>query len=870
MSQNKLSSKLNTLYERAAGLYDKKKYKSSLNTIEEVLKKKPEHADSNSLKGILLLELVSQEEALKYCKKGLAKGITRSFPWRAYGIYNKKIKNYIEACKCYKRASNNDKENLALLGELSSFQFITRDFAGYLETREILLKKQPQKRGNWYAFALANHLTGNYDMAINAIQQYQKSNKLVSQSEIIELALFQNDIIEESGNIKKANDHLDKIFTVITNKLLWKEKKARYFLKLGNKQRAEKMYYLLLEQNPDQIEYIKGLEISKGLLNNNEKIEELDSDRLVKLQNFYQELNDKYPQSLLIKKKQLEIAFDQDFKNKFISFIIPQLKKGIPSIFSNLLSLYRPSKVEKVSKKILIIQETLIEFQKHLESRQFELIKDEELKKNVMLLEESRASLLWIYFYLAQHYDRLEKYTLSFEYLDKAIEHTPTLVDLYNFKGRLFKHVGDTEEASRFLEKSRNLDLADRHINNLSAKYLLRNDNITRGSDTFNIFMTDLHNFPNWRYFEVSWMTNEVGSSYLRKEDYPKALKMFNQTINNFHAYFDNQFNYHSFCLREGNLRTLAKLIKFTDQVFTHQFFWVGARGALEIYLNLHDKGKEFRKELIKQCEIEEKDLQIKLDKELSNPKLDDDEKKLREDDDLVGKKLIAKENPLKEAVKIIEILEKQAPDYIETHLLALKVYTKMGNFENALNSINKILEFNSNDFQFHKLLMEFFLKVENNKKMTDKVNNLKKRLEINSLSEYNQQFLQKNISIIEHRVTAAEVMLLLEEDKDKAIEIMMEVDDLTYENKRLINTCTNVFLKLQKIDETIANQYREKYSAKFKYSTIFNPQIIQVRKQKKLEKEEEEKKKRQQQQKEKEEKENEEKVEKEIKKEEN
>ncbi|KAJ6246042.1 n(alpha)-acetyltransferase 15/16 [Anaeramoeba flamelloides] len=824
MSQNKLPSKLNTLYERAVGLYDKKKYQSSLNTIEQVLKKKSEHADSNSLKGILLLELGNEDEALKYCKKGLAKGITRSFPWRAYGIYNKKIKNYTEACKCYKRASNNDKENLALLGELSSFQFITRDFAGYLETREILLKKQPQKRDNWYAFALANHLTGNYNMAINVIQKYQKSNKLVSQSEIIELALFQNDIIEESGNIKKANDHLDKIFTVITNKLLWKEKKARYFLKLGNKQRAEKMYYLLLEQNPDQIEYIKGLEISKGLLNNNEKIEEIDSERLVKLQNFYQELNDKYPQSLLIKKKQLEIAFDQDFKNKFISFIIPQLKKGIPSIFSNLLSLYKPSKIEKVSKKILIIQETLIEFQKHLESRQFESIKDEELKKNVMLLEESRASLLWIYFYLAQHYDRLEKYTLSFEYLEKAIEHTPTLVDLYNFKGRLFK---------------------------------------------------DLHNFPNWRYFEVSWMTNEVGSSYLRKEDYPKALKMFNQTINNFHAYFDNQFNYHSFCLREGNLRTLAKLIKFTDQVFTHQFFWVGARGALEIYLNLHDKGKEFRKELIKQCEIEEKDLQIKLDKELSNPKLDDDEKKLREDDDLVGKKLIAKENPLKEAVKIIEVLEKQAPDYIETHLLSLKVYTKMGNFEKCLNSINKILEINSNDFQFHKLLMEFFLQAENNKKITEKVNNLKKKLEINSLSGYNQQFLQKNISILEHRVSAAEVMLLLKEDKEKALGIMMEVDGLEYENKRLINACTNVFLKLQKIDEKIANQYREKYSTKFKYSTIFNPQIIQVRKQKKLEKEEEEKKKRQQQQqqqqqKEKEEKEKEEKVEKEIKKEEN
>ncbi|KAJ3425517.1 n(alpha)-acetyltransferase 15/16 isoform a [Anaeramoeba flamelloides] len=865
MSQNKLSSKLNTLYDRATSLYDQKKYQLALNTIKDVLKKKPDHADSNSLKGILLLELGNQEEALKFCKKGLAKGITRSFPWQAFGIYNKKIHNFVEACKCYKRASNNDKENLGLFLELATFQFITRDFAGYLETREIILKKQPQKKDNWYGFALANHLTGNYEMAINAIQKYQKSNKLLSKSELIELTLYHNDLIEESGNIQKANEHLDKIFSVITNKSLWKEKKAKYFLQLGNNKRAEKMYSLLLEQNPDQIEYIKGLEISKGLLKSDEKIEELDTDRLIKLQNFYQELNEKYPQSILIKKKQLEISYGQDFKNKFISFIIPQLKKGIPSMFSNLLSLYKPSKIEKVSSKIKIIQETVLELKTHLESNQFESIQDEDLKKNVILLEESRASLLWIYFYLAQHYDKLENYPLSFEYIDKAIQHTPTLIDLYNFKGRLYKHAGDTEEASRFLEKSRKLDLADRHINNLSAKYFIRNDNVTRGSDTFNIFMPKIHNFPNWRYFQVSWMTNEVGSSYLRKEDYPKALKMFNQTIKNFLTYFDNQFNYHSYCLRDGHLRQLVKLIKFTDKVFTDQFFWVGARGAIEIYSNLHEKGKEFKQELIKQCEIEEREMKIKLEKELSNPKLDDDEKKIRKDDDLSGKKLIEIENPLKEAVKIIEILEKQAPDYIETHLLALKVYTKMENFEKCFNSINKILEINSNDFQYHKLLIEFILKAENNKKISDKVNNLKKKLEINSLSEYNQQFLQKNSSIIEHRVSAAEVMLLLGEDKEKAIEIMMSIDGLTYENKRLINTCTNVFLKLQKIDQNYANKYREQYCNKFKYSTVFNPQIIEIRNQKKLEKErkkKEEEENRQQKKKEEE-------KEKEIKKEE-
>ena len=52
---------------------------------------------------------------------------------------------------------------------------------------------------------------------------------------------------------------------------------------------------------------------------------------------------------------------------------------------------------------------------------------------------EPASAILWTYFYLAQHYDYLNDTVKALQYINMAIEHTPTLIELFVGKGRIFK-----------------------------------------------------------------------------------------------------------------------------------------------------------------------------------------------------------------------------------------------------------------------------------------------------------------------------------------------------------------------------------------------------------------------------------------------
>jgi tetratricopeptide (TPR) repeat protein len=53
--------------------------------------------------------------------------------------------------------------------------------------------------------------------------------------------------------------------------------------------------------------------------------------------------------------------------------------------------------------------------------------------------KEPASALLWAYYYLAQHYDFLGNTEKALSYIDAAIDHTPTLIELFVTKGRVYK-----------------------------------------------------------------------------------------------------------------------------------------------------------------------------------------------------------------------------------------------------------------------------------------------------------------------------------------------------------------------------------------------------------------------------------------------
>lgn len=52
---------------------------------------------------------------------------------------------------------------------------------------------------------------------------------------------------------------------------------------------------------------------------------------------------------------------------------------------------------------------------------------------------EPPTAILWVYHFLAQHFDYLRDCKRAMEFIDKALDHTPTLIEAYMVKARIYK-----------------------------------------------------------------------------------------------------------------------------------------------------------------------------------------------------------------------------------------------------------------------------------------------------------------------------------------------------------------------------------------------------------------------------------------------
>uniref|UniRef100_A0A4W5PLB5 Uncharacterized protein n=1 Tax=Hucho hucho TaxID=62062 RepID=A0A4W5PLB5_9TELE len=135
--------------------------------------------------------------------------------------------------------------------------------------------------------------------------------------------------------------------------------------------------------------------------------------------------------------------------------------KGCPPTFTTVKSLYN----DKV--KVSIIEDLVVGYETSLNScRMFNQNDDGK--------EEPPTTLLWVQYFLAQHYNIIGQQTLALEYINTAIESTPTLIELFLIKAKIYKHAGNIKEAAQWMDEAQALDTADRFINSKCAKYMLK------------------------------------------------------------------------------------------------------------------------------------------------------------------------------------------------------------------------------------------------------------------------------------------------------------------------------------------------------------------------------------------------------------
>uniref|UniRef100_A0A8D1AMV1 N-alpha-acetyltransferase 16, NatA auxiliary subunit n=1 Tax=Sus scrofa TaxID=9823 RepID=A0A8D1AMV1_PIG len=538
---------------------------------------------------------------------------------------------------------------------------------------------------------------------------------------------------------------------------------------------------------PNKIDY----EYSELILYQNQVMREADlfQESLEHIETYEKQVCDK----LLV--EEIKGAKFRELMDKFLRV---NFSKGCPPLFTTLKSLYYDAE------KISIIQELVTNYEASL--KKCDLFSPYESGE-----KEPPTTLLWVQYFLAQHFDKLGQYSLALDYINAAIASTPTLIELFYMKAKIYKHIGNLREAAKWMDEAQSLDTADRFVNSKCAKYMLRANMIKEAEEMCSKFTREgTSAMENLNEMQCMWFQTECISAYQRLGRYGDALKKCHEVERHFFEITDDQFDFHTYCMRKMTLRAYIDLLRLEDVLRRHAFYFRAARSAIEIYLKLYDNpltceskqqeinaenlsAKELKKMLSKQrraqkkAKLEEERKYTERERQQKNQKKKKDEEEEETSDlkeELTPEKLERIENPLEEAIKFLIPLKNLVADNIDTHLLAFEIYFRKGKFLLMLQSVKRAFAIDSNNPWLHECLIKFSKSVSNHSNLPDIVSQVlsqeMQKIFVNKdVESFNEDFLKRNATSLQHLLSGAKMMYFLDKSRqEKAIAIATRLDE--------------------------------------------------------------------------------------------
>ncbi|KAL1509166.1 hypothetical protein ABEB36_003946 [Hypothenemus hampei] len=781
-SSNPLPPKENALFKRILKSYEHKQYKNGLKFAKQILSnpKYQEHGETLAMKGLTLNCLGRKEEAYEYVRRGLRNDLKSHVCWHVYGLLQRSDKKYDEAIKCYRNALKWDKDNIQILRDLSLLQIQMRDLEGYRDTRYQLLMLRPTQRASWIGYAVSFHLLEDYKNALSILDTFLDQQQRLNNFdyEHSELLLYQNMVIQESGDLKQALKHLETFSDQIVDKLTLKENLADLNLKLENWERSEQLYEELIQRNPENTIYYEKMIEAKRLTKDSDIVE------------FYSNYDIKFPRAMPPKRLSLNYASGDQFKALVDKYMQKALSKGVPPLFVDLRSLYRDQQ------KVQIIQDLALGYLTSL--NKVNKFSETETSNGP---KEPASAILWVYYYLAQHFDYLNQTEKALEYIETAIHHTPTLIELFVTKGRINKHAGDPIEAYRCLDEAQAMDTADRYINSKCAKYMLRANLIKEAEDTCAKFTREgVSAMENLNEMQCMWFQTECALAYQRLGKFGEALKKCHEVDRHFSEIIEDQFDFHTYCMRKMTLRSYVGLLRLEDVLRGHPFYFKAAKCAIEVYLHLFDSPlknenaeqemntenlapSELKKLRNKQRKAKKKaeqesaqarEAQVKRDQHHKSRQQGDVEADAPQLDELIPDKLARVDDPLDNAIKFLQPLQTLARDQIDTHLMAFEVYYRKRKILLMLQSIKRAHQVDASHPKLHSCFIRFLQEVKENQHTFDPsvsqviTSEMKSLLTTKDPKVLNKEFLDRHKRSLRAALEGGLVMYKLDEKSQK------------------------------------------------------------------------------------------------------
>ncbi|RFU35927.1 hypothetical protein B7463_g393, partial [Scytalidium lignicola] len=819
-----LSSKEQSLFKTVIRNYEDKQYKKGLKAAEQILRKNPKHGDTLAMKALILNSQGKTEEAFALGKVALQCDMKSHVCWHVYGLLYRAAKNFEEAIKAYKFALKLEPDSQQIQRDLALLQIQMRDYQGYIASRRAMLQSRPGLRQSWTALAVALHLNGDLTEAENALTTYEETLKVPppkTDFENSEAIMYKNSLIAERGDIQRALDHLESAGKHNLDRLAVMELRATYLLQLNRRDEAVKEYRALLDRNSEYKFYYDAL------------IEAMDidpSDHKAR-KSVYDEYAEKYPRCDAARRLPLDFQEGNDFKDAAEKYVNRMLDKGVPSTFANLKHLYsNPSKRDTLAG----IAEKYININKTVTSQE--------------LKPDGDKGTSAAYYFLAQHYNYYLSRDLdkAMEYIDKAIELEPKSVDFHMTKARIWKHYGNTQKAAEIMEQARALDTKDRHINTKAAKYQLRNNDNEAALKTMGLFtraetvggpLADLHDM------QCMWFLTEDGESYSRQAKYGLALKRFTSIYNIFDVWQEDQFDFHSFSLRKGQIRAYIDMIRWEDHLRDHPFYTRAALSAVDVYLKIYDKPlsngtngdtedgedaterKKAAKRARKEAQRAEREAAVKKN-EPNKPSREGDADSKKKDDDPNGLKFASTSEPLVDAIKFLTPLLQYSPKNIEAQNAGFEVFIRRKKYILALKCLLAAAALDSENSKVHQNIVRFNQAIEKDKesiapKSAEVINSDFTLLPSGkSLKQFNDDYLMKYNDCARHILSGLQVRKALSPESTPACE--KDVLDVLDLKSITFDEALEAFKLLQAWNSSRVEDFRSRAASKWPKALVF------------------------------------------------